>query len=200
MSMRAIKLPTGSLMPATKKNVPNISGARLSKAVAYRATREIKMKDDHTRRRTETNLWKTNLVAAERNKGLWPTFSAKLQERGVWELAHELWSKKLREWTWSTLGSILACELAEFLNAKGTLAEIRNKWLAAINSRLELDCVMSNVRRYGKKAIWIKLVQSIWKGTLMNEDAPPTRLGEGYWGVSGYSAVSGSPGNKMISK
>ncbi|KAH9941472.1 ribonuclease H-like domain-containing protein [Amylocystis lapponica] len=170
------------------------------------------------------------------DKWLRPNFSAEIQERSVcahcgctesmehiltlctapgreeiWELAHELWSKKLREWTWPTMGSILACGLAEFLNAKGkpvrgdarlyrilvsesahliwklrcervighdnqklhSQDEIRNKWLAVINDRLGLDCATASVRRYGKKAIPAKLVQSTWKGTLLKEDTLP---------------------------
>jgi len=47
--------------------------------------------------------------------------------------------------------------------------EIRTKWLNAINDRLSLDCTMTNVAKYGTKAIKAKLVESTWAGVLEKE-------------------------------
>jgi len=49
-----------------------------------------------------------------------------------------------------------------------TANEVRNKWLAAINVRIELDRKMTNPK-YEKKALKKSLVLGTWKGVLKNE-------------------------------
>ena len=47
--------------------------------------------------------------------------------------------------------------------------EIQNKWCKAINNRLNLDCILTNMR-YGKKAIKKSLVKHTWRKVLKDED------------------------------
>ncbi|KAJ7164576.1 hypothetical protein C8R43DRAFT_1086077 [Mycena crocata] len=54
-----------------------------------------------------------------------------------------------------------------------SLREIHNRWLKTINNRLQLDCVMTNVRKYGKKSLKKKVGEDTWKKTLKNEDRLP---------------------------
>ncbi|KAK7005497.1 hypothetical protein R3P38DRAFT_2556889 [Favolaschia claudopus] len=46
------------------------------------------------------------------------------------------------------------------------LAKIRNRWLRAINSRLAMDCAMTDRFKWGKKALKTK---QTWKKTLKDE-------------------------------
>ncbi|KII84387.1 hypothetical protein PLICRDRAFT_74436, partial [Plicaturopsis crispa FD-325 SS-3] len=52
-------------------------------------------------------------------------------------------------------------------------AEIHNRWLHAINTRLTLDRAMTDRKKYGNKALPSQMVLNTWSGTLMNEDALP---------------------------
>ncbi len=47
--------------------------------------------------------------------------------------------------------------------------EIENRWKYAINRRLELDCVLANKEKFGKKAISKSLVLNTWRDTLPDE-------------------------------
>ena len=51
--------------------------------------------------------------------------------------------------------------------------EIHNRWVAIINNRLAMDCLMSNKDRYGKKAIMPWTVLQTWEGTLHNRNSLP---------------------------
>ena len=53
-----------------------------------------------------------------------------------------------------------------------TANEVRSKWLAAVNLRLELDRKMTNPK-YEKKALNKSLVLGTWKGVLKNEQDLP---------------------------
>ncbi len=57
-------------------------------------------------------------------------------------------------------------------NMPFTSEEIRNRWRKKINSRLELDCLMTR-DRFGKKASNKDLVLRTWAGSIMNEDQFP---------------------------
>jgi len=50
-----------------------------------------------------------------------------------------------------------------------TVDEIKSRWLSMINTRLHLDCLLTNPRRYGRHAIPIRTVHSTWQGTLQDE-------------------------------
>src|SRR5882762_7782112 len=54
-----------------------------------------------------------------------------------------------------------------------TTSEIRNRWLSTINSRLRLDCLLADRRRYGYKTLRSSLVQRTWQGTLHDEPSLP---------------------------
>jgi len=54
-----------------------------------------------------------------------------------------------------------------------TKDEIVGRWLAMINMRLKLDCLMTDKRHYDHKAIDPKLVQRTWDGVLHDEQGLP---------------------------
>jgi ribonuclease HI len=37
--------------------------------------------------------------------------------------------------------------------------EIHNKWVYTLNTRLKFDCLMTNCKRYGSKALWASLIE-----------------------------------------
>ena len=49
-----------------------------------------------------------------------------------------------------------------------TIREVHNKWVKAMDLRLEIDCQMTNPR-FEKKALRKSLVRETWKGTLFSE-------------------------------
>jgi ribonuclease HI len=51
--------------------------------------------------------------------------------------------------------------------------EIHNRWIAAINARIILDCRMTNRLRYRSKAIPPHIVKGTWTGVLKNEGDLP---------------------------
>jgi len=51
--------------------------------------------------------------------------------------------------------------------------EIHNRWVQAINSRLTIDSLSTNVRKFGKKATKAKLVLQTWEGCLQNNEELP---------------------------
>ncbi|KAF7325075.1 hypothetical protein MKEN_00550200 [Mycena kentingensis (nom. inval.)] len=67
----------------------------------------------------------------------------------------------------------LRCERVIQSKGEASNAEIRNRWLKAINSRLEMDCALTNTTKYGKKALRKGLIKATWKGTLENEISLP---------------------------
>jgi hypothetical protein len=76
------------------------------------------------------------------------------------ESAHLIW--KLRcEWRIQHNGDA---------SQKHSETEI-NRWLKAINTRLQTDCLLTNSIRYGSKALSPVLVQCTWQGTLQNEQS-----------------------------
>ncbi|KAH9476331.1 hypothetical protein JR316_0011906 [Psilocybe cubensis] len=64
---------------------------------------------------------------------------------------------------------------------QATGIEIHNKWLKTINSRLELDSILTRPK-YGKKALKKKVVLNTWRGTLRDEGNLP-RDWTGRYGV-----------------
>jgi hypothetical protein len=51
--------------------------------------------------------------------------------------------------------------------------EIHNRWVGTINSRLTMDCILTDVRSYERKALGRKLVQSTWHKCIMNDKDLP---------------------------
>jgi ribonuclease HI len=54
-----------------------------------------------------------------------------------------------------------------------THQEIRDRWAKAMNTRLKLDCNMTDKRYDTKKALSVKTVLRTWKGVLKDEDRLP---------------------------
>ncbi|KII84249.1 hypothetical protein PLICRDRAFT_118018, partial [Plicaturopsis crispa FD-325 SS-3] len=52
-------------------------------------------------------------------------------------------------------------------------AEVHNRWIHAMNTRLTLDRAMTDRKKHGNKALAVQVVLNTWSGTLMNEDALP---------------------------
>ncbi|KAJ7208430.1 hypothetical protein B0H12DRAFT_1034237, partial [Mycena haematopus] len=48
--------------------------------------------------------------------------------------------------------------------------ELHNKWLGIINSRLKLDLLMTNEKKFGERALKLKLVARTWKGVLKDAE------------------------------
>ncbi|KAJ6469349.1 hypothetical protein C8R45DRAFT_908738 [Mycena sanguinolenta] len=129
----------------------------------------------------------------------------------VWELASQVWKKKLGEEMQPCFGEIMACGAIKKGNAGTTRLyrilisestyliwklrnervintkpeasdrEITNRWKKAINNRLKIDCLLTNARKWGKKSLNKSLVLATWRKTLMNEDRHP----EDFTGVTG---------------
>ncbi|KAJ7029461.1 hypothetical protein C8F04DRAFT_1211945 [Mycena alexandri] len=52
-------------------------------------------------------------------------------------------------------------------------AELHNKWLHCINSRLRTDALLTDMKKYGSRALNINKVQNTWKGILMDNQNLP---------------------------
>jgi ribonuclease HI len=124
-------------------------------------------------------------------------------QKQVWDLASELWQKKTGQDLRPTLGEIMACGLIKrgdkgttrlfriivsesahliwrlrnerVIQEKNpaSVQEIRNRWCRAINNRLTLDCMLTNVAKYAKKSIKKSLVKGTWCKVLKDEDYLP---------------------------
>ncbi|KAG2337475.1 hypothetical protein BDR05DRAFT_952620 [Suillus weaverae] len=51
--------------------------------------------------------------------------------------------------------------------------ETYNRWIHAMNMRLKFDRLLTNSKRYCKKAIQAEKVMKTWSGLLLNEDGLP---------------------------
>ncbi len=51
--------------------------------------------------------------------------------------------------------------------------KIEQHWLSALNRRLHTDCLLTNKKKYNKKAILKSVVLRTWQGTLRNEKSLP---------------------------
>lgn len=54
-----------------------------------------------------------------------------------------------------------------------TLHEIEQQWSHAINRRMRLDCILSDKKKFQKKAIRVPLVLKTWRGMLLHESSLP---------------------------
>jgi ribonuclease HI len=121
----------------------------------------------------------------------------------IWELASKLWKKKAGEEMHPTFGEIMACGAIKKGDAGTTRLyrillsesayliwklrnervigerngaspqEITNRWTKCINVRLELDCLLTNANKWGKKSLKKSLVLATWRKTLQDEDRHP---------------------------
>jgi ribonuclease HI len=120
-------------------------------------------------------------------------------QKEVWDLASEMWQMKTGKNLRPTIGQIMAggimkqnnlgetrlhkiliTESAHLVwrmrnerviqgNGSKSLDEIRNRWLKMINNRLDIDCAMTDVFKYEKKALKVSLVKATWTKTLKGE-------------------------------
>lgn len=68
----------------------------------------------------------------------------------------------------------LRCErLIQNANVAFSEVEIRNRWVNAINRRLDTDRLMTH-QKYESKALDATKVQRTWSGVLRNEDSLPS--------------------------
>jgi hypothetical protein len=51
--------------------------------------------------------------------------------------------------------------------------EITNRWTKCLNVRLELDCLLTNANKWGKKSLKKSLVLATWRKALQDEDRHP---------------------------
>lgn len=51
-----------------------------------------------------------------------------------------------------------------------TETEIYNRWVHAINMRFKFDRLLTDTKRYGKKALKVETVLKTWSGILLNKD------------------------------
>ncbi|KAJ7161386.1 hypothetical protein C8R43DRAFT_1063516 [Mycena crocata] len=121
----------------------------------------------------------------------------------IWDLASELWRKKTDEDLRPTVGQIMACGAIDkgtpgktrlyrilvsesahlvwrlrnerVIQEKGPASarEVHNRWLKAVNNRLQIDCAMTNKKKYFKKAMRASVVKETWGKVLKNEDRLP---------------------------
>jgi ribonuclease HI/exonuclease III len=70
---------------------------------------------------------------------------------------------------------LLRCErVIEHQNSRtASVAEIHNRWLTAINARLQIDRHMTNRYRYKGRALPAQVVRDTWSGILKNEESLP---------------------------
>ncbi|KAJ7325763.1 hypothetical protein DFH08DRAFT_711140 [Mycena albidolilacea] len=58
-------------------------------------------------------------------------------------------------------------------------AEIHNKWLATINSRLRSDIILTDRKKFGNRAMNFKVVCNTWNGVLQDdENLTGTKIGQ----------------------
>nr|GAT54724.1 predicted protein [Mycena chlorophos] len=128
----------------------------------------------------------------------------------IWEFASKIWEKKTGEELNVTIGTIMAsgavkvkdvgaarlfrilvsesayliwkmrCERVIDEKPEASLQEIKNRWRKAINSRIEIDCALTDTKKYRGKAIARTLVQKTWKKVLHDEiNLPPNWMKAG---------------------
>ncbi|KAJ7752489.1 hypothetical protein DFH07DRAFT_744952 [Mycena maculata] len=54
-----------------------------------------------------------------------------------------------------------------------TEAELHNKWLHCINSRLRTDALLTDTKKYGSRALNIRKVMNTWNGVLKDPENLP---------------------------
>ncbi|CAK5283645.1 unnamed protein product [Mycena citricolor] len=124
-------------------------------------------------------------------------------QRKVWQLAEAIWRTKSGKELDIDMGKIMACGaidtgdagLSRFFRIlvsesahliwrmrcerviqekdEATENEISNRWSRTLNTRLLIDCKMTNKTKYGAKAIKPSLVRKTWAKTLQNEERLP---------------------------
>ncbi|KAJ7045182.1 hypothetical protein C8F04DRAFT_1206798 [Mycena alexandri] len=87
------------------------------------------------------------------------------------ETAHLLW--KLRSSPQQKLRCTRVIERGSDPNRYFSEREIHNKWLYCINTRLKTDALLTDTRKYDKRALKIRVVQDTWNGVLKDPENLP---------------------------
>jgi ribonuclease HI len=98
------------------------------------------------------------------NKGL-----TRLRRILITEAAHLIWRRRNER------------VIPERPKPPPTPAELRNRWIRALNDKIQLDGYLCSKRRFGKKARSKKVVLATWRGALRDE----AELPEDWTGLSG---------------
>ncbi|KAK0432570.1 hypothetical protein EV421DRAFT_2000587 [Armillaria borealis] len=120
----------------------------------------------------------------------------------VWSLAQQLWKQKTGTELVITKGIIMSCSVQPLntykkrfhrilisesahliwkirndrvINERSshTSREITQRWSHMMNRQMRLDCILSNKKKFKKKAIQVSLVLKTWQGTLLEESTLP---------------------------
>ncbi|KAJ7574635.1 hypothetical protein C8J56DRAFT_719140, partial [Mycena floridula] len=67
----------------------------------------------------------------------------------------------------------IRCDIVVKLRDIPSHAETHNKWVHAVNERLQADCLLTSWFRCGPKALPRQVVLDTWSGTLLNEASLP---------------------------
>lgn len=99
-----------------------------------------------------------NIIKVKRANGSTDLGATRLRTIVVSESAHLLW--KIRN--------------DRVINGREVSnREIRNRWICAINSRLALDCALTDRKKYDSKALNKSIVLQTWRKVLWKEDELP---------------------------
>ncbi|KAJ7903231.1 hypothetical protein B0H13DRAFT_2025770, partial [Mycena leptocephala] len=115
------------------------------------------------------------------------------EQKIIWSLTRQLWSRKYSSWPKLNWGLILGCNLVRFKTANGIrpeqgrlfailvsvgwhciVANIHNHWLKSVNSALQRDRILTDKVKFGPFALrkW-QMVLNTWSGLLRDEDSLP---------------------------
>ena len=123
------------------------------------ASKVLKLKNINLSRPTFGAILGCGMPAYKDNKGRMLKGKNRLYTIIMSESAHLIW--KIRcEWRISR---------EENRDRLHTEAELEKKWVSAINTRLKLDVLATNKRKYGIKAIQPDLVKRTWTGVVKGE-------------------------------
>ncbi|CAK5280006.1 unnamed protein product [Mycena citricolor] len=120
-------------------------------------------------------------------------------QQEIWKLACKLWEMRTGSALEPTIGKIMACGAIQQEDASlsrlfriiisesahliwrircerviqekdnASTTEVESRWKKTINTRLLIDCKMTNAARYGKRSLKPSLVKKTWAKTLKNE-------------------------------
>ncbi|KAG1789812.1 uncharacterized protein HD556DRAFT_1433543 [Suillus plorans] len=109
------------------------------------------------------DLWCSNLITFNNESGKKMTGKSRLFNILVLESAHLIWKLRCER-------TIKYKGIKEKFHSE---TEIYNKWLHVINTRLKFDRLLTDSKRYGKKALKVETVLKTWSGLLLHEDNLP---------------------------
>ncbi|PBK78096.1 hypothetical protein ARMSODRAFT_946958 [Armillaria solidipes] len=117
-------------------------------------------------------------------------------QREIWGLAQQIWRQKTKTDLTITKGIIMSCGvrspsshrsqtkrgtetrfcqilISESAHLIWKMRNDRQRWTHALNRRMKLDCILSDRKRFQRKATQKSLVLKTWQGTLLEESSLP---------------------------